>query len=140
MKVILVFFAIFCCTIFATSRADDMTCFQENVFKPCLPKCENKNPDQGPTTKNCCIGSRCAKCMMDASSKCSSLVQYQVKQTVDKVYKDMRTAGCTESQMYPSTKCLHYFYTAWFYVVPLLIVAVIGGVVAFVVIRRRRRF
>ena len=146
MKFVLLFFAVFCCTVYSIygQTADDKTCLQEKVAKPCQSICDakkiNKPRDLEHNTEFCCKLSRCYKCWMDASSKCSKFAQDEVRTIVDQRRAHLLADGCKESQMYPSIKCLHYFYTAWFYVVPLLIFAVIGAVVAFVVIRRRRRF
>ena len=86
-----------------------------------------KNGKIDSTKNHCCEISRCVCCInkkvgFDACDE-------SAKQILQKRLADMElffNSNCTESQRYPSAKCTYYFYTAWFYVVPLLILAVVG--------------
>ena len=134
MKLVILLAATFCCTIYSTSGSES-TCLTETYDKPCGKKCE---PD---FEEPCCQISRCIKCYTDIGlDKCGSIAELGLQVIIQAMNQKWAANGCTESKKYPSTKCLYYFYTVWFYVIPLLILAVIGGVVAFVIIRRRRRF
>ena len=150
MKVVILFFTIFCVTIYSTygqiPSEDEISCAYEEYIEPCfskhckeLERIENSEPDFKRDLKHCCPISRCAKCVEDIGpAKCGPTTQSKFQEVVADFNTLFADKGCTESEKYPSTKCLYYFYTVWFYVVPLVILAAIGGVVAFVVIRRRQ--
>ena len=136
MKFVILLVATFCCTIYSTygQTASEEEC-EAKQYKSCHHKCVL----DVTATRHCCPISRCIKCYKAIGlDKCGLAIQNKLMITIVAYTAIWRKEGCTESEMYPSTKCLYYFYTAWFYVVPLLIVAVIG-VVVFVVRRRRRR-
>ena len=131
--------SVFCCTIYSTSgqTASENACASDKFDKPCLKKCTFELKNKKP----CCEITRCTKCWKDVGlSKCGPTVQGILQAKIAGFEIGFSALGCTESDRYPSTKCLYHFYPAWFYVVPLLILAAIGGVVAVVVLRRRRRF
>ena len=136
MKFVILLVATFCCIIYSTSgqTASEEDCAAKK-YKPCHHKCVL----DVTAKRHCCPISRCVKCYEDIGlDKCGLAIQSKLMMTIVAYAAIWQKEGCTESEKYPSTKCLYYFYTAWFYVVPLLIVAVIG-VAAFVVIRRRRQ-
>ena len=136
MKVVILLATVFCCTIYSTSGDDCPT----EVYKPCDEPC--KEVLSGEAFKNgkkyCCPISRCVYCYQDIGlDKCGRDVGDRLRLGLAVFMQFWKNQGCKESEKYPSTKCLYYFYTVWFYVISLLILAVIG-VVVFFVFRRRR--
>lgn len=149
MKFVILFFATFCSTIYLTSgqTPSEKACVNEKFTKSCEKHCPEleeigkSEPDVKNTTKHCCPISRCIKCFEDIGlNKCGPEVELRFRQLIADFNILFVAKGCTESEKYPSFKCLYHFYSAWFFVVSLVIQAVIGGAVAFVVRRRRRCF
>ena len=136
MKVVILLAAIFCCTIYSTSGED----CEDVVYKPCDKHCNEVMTGEAfeKGTKYCCPISRCVYCFQDIGlDKCGRQVENRLRLGLAILTEWWKLQGCKESEKYPSTKCLYYFYPAWFYVISLLIIAVIGGVVVFIVRRRR---
>ena len=90
------------------------------------------------TNNYCCEISRCNNCLTKnfGVGTCGLTGEQFIEQDVENFETIFKANNCIESERHGSAKCNYYFYTAWFYVVPLILVFV-GGIV-FVIIKRRR--
>ena len=84
----------------------------------------------------CCELSRCQRCYRDIGiNQCGEKIGFDLLDKMARVSIEIKRFNCTDSEKYPSLKCLFLFNALWFYLIPCLFFT--GTCLFYVLLKRR---